>query len=426
MKILMIGSGGREHTLIWKISLNPMIEKIYCANGNGGISQLAECIDIRPDEIDSLLSFAKDNSIDITVAGPELPLTLGIVDRFEEEGMRIFGPSKKAVEIESSKAFAKELMKKYNIPTGDADIFTSEDKAIAYIREKAFPIVIKADGLAAGKGVIIAYSQQEAIETVRSIMGEKIFGDAGQKIVIEEYIDGEEATFMAFTDGDTVIPMVSSQDHKRVYDGDKGPNTGGMGAYSPAPVITEELEKRIMDEIIVPIINGLSREERKYKGVIYAGLMIKGDAIKVLEFNARFGDPEAQVILPRLKTDIIEIMEAIIEERLKEIEIKWREDSTICIVMSSAGYPGRYTKGKTITGIEDIQMEKDIIVFHAGTALKEGKFITDGGRVLGITATGSDLRDAIEKGYHAAGKIRFDGMHFRRDIGVKGLCKAGR
>jgi len=421
MKVLVIGSGGREHALVWKISQSARVEKVYCAPGNAGIQELAECVDIGPTQIKELLAFALIQKIDLTVVGPESSLVAGIVDAFEKKKMRIFGPSQRAAILEGSKAFTKEFMGKYGIPTAAYKAFKDRKKALKYLDSSAFPVVIKADGLAAGKGVIVASSVEEAKDAVNLIMADKAFGDAGNSIVIEDFLKGEEASFLAFTDGKTVLPMPTSQDHKAIYDGDRGPNTGGMGAYSPAPVVTPEIAEYVMEKIMKPTVRGMAVEGRPYKGILYAGLMIDGDNIKTLEFNCRFGDPEAQPLLMRIDSDIIDIFEACIDGKLEQVEMEIDPQPTVCVVMSSGGYPGEYTTGKVIRGLKTAAKVEGVEVFHAGTARKNGKIVTHGGRVLGITATGETLKDAIEKAYKAAGSIDFAGAYYRSDIGAKAL-----
>lgn len=421
MRVLVIGSGGREHALVWKISQSARVEKIYCAPGNAGIQELAECVDIGPTQIKELLAFALIQKIDLTVVGPESSLVDGIVDAFQKKKMRIFGPSQRAAILEGSKAFTKEFMVKYGIPTAAYKTFKDRKKALKYLDSSTYPVVIKADGLAAGKGVIVASSVEEAKNAVNLIMADKAFGNAGNSIVIEDFLKGEEASFLAFTDGMTVLPMPTSQDHKAIYDGDKGPNTGGMGAYSPAPVVTPEIAEYVMEKIMKPTVRGMAAEGRPYKGILYAGLMIDGDNIKTLEFNCRFGDPEAQPLLMRIDSDIIDIFEACIEGKLDQVEMKIDPHPTVCIVMSSGGYPGEYVTGKVIRGLKTAVKTEGVEVFHAGTVLKDGKTVTNGGRVLGITATGENLQDAIEKAYKTAGSIGFAGAYYRRDIGAKAL-----
>jgi phosphoribosylamine--glycine ligase len=421
MKVLVIGGGGREHALVWKLSQSPRVDRIYCAPGNAGIAEIAECVDIKPTDADALLDFVKYNWIDLAVVGPEAPLVSGVADAFVKEERLIFGPLKAGAMLEGSKIFAKEFMKKYNIPTAEFRVFSSYLHAEEYVRLKGAPIVIKADGLAAGKGVIVAHSVDEAIKGLRLIMKDRIFGDAGERVVVEEYLEGEEASFMVITDGETVIPLATSQDHKQVYDGDKGPNTGGMGAYSPAPVITRPLREEIMKTIIHPLLKGLKREGIKYRGVIYAGLMICNNKPYVLEFNCRFGDPEAQPVLARMKSDLFELLRATAEGKLRNINVSWRDDAAVCVVLASKGYPGSYEKGKKITGLDKLKDEKDVIVFHAGTRSDNGDIVTSGGRVLGVTALGRDIKEAKQRAYKAIEKINFDGMHYRKDIGDKAI-----
>ncbi len=421
MNVLVVGGGGREHALVWKISQSPKVTKIYAAPGNAGIAGLAECAPIKAEDVPGLLAFAKANAIDLTIVGPEGPLSMGIVDEFTKAGLRIFGPSGKAAEIEASKRFSKDLMKKYHIPTAEYGVFTDKVAAAAYVREKGAPIVVKADGLAAGKGVVVAETVEEALKALDIIMTEKAYGTAGERVVIEECLTGEEASFMAFSDGRTVVPMASSQDHKRVFDADKGPNTGGMGAYSPAPVVTKQLERKVMDTIMIPTVRAMEKEGRLFKGVLYAGLMIRNNEARVLEFNARFGDPETQPVMARLDTDLIEIIEAILDGRLSTLEIKWKPESAVCIVMASGGYPGNYEKGKKITGLDTAAGLKGVLVFHSGTAMKNGNIVTDGGRVLGVTGLGPAVAAAIDNAYKGAREISFDGAHYRRDIGARAL-----
>jgi phosphoribosylamine--glycine ligase len=423
LKVLVIGSGGREATLVWKIAQSEIVDNIYAAPGNGGISQYAECVNIQADEIDKLAEFAEQNSIDLTIVGPENPLSDGIVDIFEAKGLRIFGPTKLAAEIESSKVFAKDFMKKYNIPSAEYKVFTDPEEAKEYVRELGPPLVVKADGLAAGKGVIPAMDLETALEAVDKIGVQRAFGEAGNKIIVEEFLEGEEASILAFTDGETVVPMVSSQDHKRAYDGDKGPNTGGMGAYSPAPVMTGELNNRVLNEVLIPTVKGMKEEGRKYKGVLYAGLMIKNGKPKVLEFNCRFGDPELQVVLPRLSSDVIEPLNAVVDERLSEVKLEWNPQATVCVVMASEGYPGKYEKGKPITGLEKLAQIQDIIAFHAGTKREDDTYTTSGGRVLGVTAFGDDIKSAIDHVYQTIDTINFENAFYRKDIGHRALAR---
>jgi phosphoribosylamine--glycine ligase len=422
MKVLVIGGGGREHALVWKIAQSPRVSKIYCAPGNGGIAEQATIVPIKANDLEGLLSFALKEGIDLTVVGPEEPLTKGIVDLFESKSLMIFGASRKAAEIEGSKAFAKEMMKKYRIPTASYEIFEDQKEAIRYLRKQKAPMVVKADGLAAGKGVLICKTVEEAVRSVEKIMVEKIFGEAGRRVVIEEYLVGEEASYIAFTDGKAILPLASSQDHKAIFDGDEGPNTGGMGAYSPAPVVTDQVHERIIEKILRPIIQGLGEEGRPYKGVLYAGLMISDGHPRALEFNARFGDPETQPVLMRMKGDIVPILEACMKGNLSQYRIEWSPQAAVCVVMASKGYPGDYEKGRPIKGLEEVKEIKDVFVFHAGTASKDGRTVTNGGRVLGVTGLGEDIPRAIEKTYQAVKKISWEGVHYRKDIGQKALC----
>lgn len=419
MKVLVVGNGGREHAIIWKLIESPKVDKIFCAPGNGGIQELAECVDIAVTDIEGLVHFAKEAGVDLTVVGPEVPLLLGIVDRFKEEGLPIFGPGKMAAHIEGSKRFAKEIMKKYDIPTADFQSFTESSEAIEYIRRKGAPIVIKADGLAAGKGVVVANTVEEAEKAVIHAMDEKAFGDAGREIVVEEYLSGQEISLMAFMDGKTVKPMVVAQDHKPVFDHDKGPNTGGMGAYSPVPQIPEELVNEAIQTILLPMQQAFKEEGIEYKGVLYAGLMMTKNGPKVIEFNARFGDPETQVVLPRLKTDLVEIMEAVICGKLSEQEIVWRDEASVCVIMASGGYPGTYQKGISIQGLEN--RVSDTMVFHSGTVRSGEEWLTSGGRVLGVTAWGKSIQEAQTRAYERVKQILFKHAHYRKDIAKKAL-----
>ncbi len=419
MKVLVVGGGGREHALVWKLKQSPRVKEIFCAPGNAGIAALATCVQIGAEDIPGLLAFARDKGIDLTLVGPEAPLCAGITDSFREAGLKIFGPSRAAAEIEGSKVVAKDIMARYGIPTAGYAVFTRPEEAIQHINQIGAPCVVKADGLAAGKGVIVAMDKETALDAVRSIMVDRDFGKAGELLVVEECLIGEEVSILAFTDGVNVAPMISSQDHKRVFDHDQGPNTGGMGAYAPAPVYTPALHRQVMDEIVTPMIRALDAEGRTYSGVIYAGLMITDAGPKVLEFNARFGDPETQPVLSLLETDLIEIIDAILEKRLNTLDIKWKKQSSVCVVLASGGYPGTYEKGKVIKGLD--QAPDDIMVFHAGTAEKNGRIVTAGGRVLGVTASGPDIHGAIRSAYGAVEKISFDGMQYRKDIGRRAL-----
>lgn len=423
MRVLVVGGGGREHALVWKISQSPQVKKIYCAPGNAGIAREAECVSISAEDVKSLVAFAEKEKIDLTVVGPEAPLTMGIVDTFESRGMRIFGPRRNAAEIEGSKAFAKDLMKKYGIPAGDSRNFQDYGAAVTYVKEKGAPLVVKADGLAAGKGVILCRRVEEALTALDQIMVQKTFGSAGSKVVVEEFLEGEEASFLAFTDGETVLPLPTSQDHKAIYDGDQGPNTGGMGAYSPAPVVSEKIHRDVMEKIMIPTVRGMSNEGKPYRGVLYAGLIIRDGKSKVLEFNARLGDPETQPILMRLKSDLIPVLEAAIDGRLAGLKVEWDPRPAVCVVMASGGYPGKYEKGKVIHGLEEAAKIPDTFVFHAGTSFRDGKAVTSGGRVLGATALGGTVGAAIQKAYEAAGKISWEGVYYRKDIGRKALKK---
>jgi len=421
LKILVIGSGGREHALAWKISQSPLVDKVYCAPGNPGTARHAENVAIKVDDLTGLLGFAKKEAIDLTVVGPELPLSLGIVDLFEEYGLRIFGARRNAALIEASKAFSKDLMKKYRVPTAAYEVFTEVEPAAAFIRKVGAPVVVKADGLAAGKGVIIAATADEAVAAVTDMLSGNAFGSAGSRVVVEEFLAGEEASFLAFTDGKNIMPLASAQDHKAVFDGDKGPNTGGMGAYSPAPVVTRAIHEKAMTEVMHPTVDGMALEGRPYRGVLYAGLMISGERVKTLEFNARFGDPECQPLLMRMKSDIVPILTAVAEGDLDGMEIEWHDKAAVCVVMASHGYPGDFRKGDEIFGLEEAERIEDLFVFHAGTALVDGKIVTSGGRVLGVTALGDTVREAVERAYRGVAAITWEGAHFRRDIGRKAV-----
>ena len=418
MRILVIGSGGREHTIIRKLKESPKVDKIYAAPGNGGIAKDAECIDIGAMDKQGIVAFSKENAVDLVFVAPDDPLAAGMVDTLNANGIRAFGPRANAAVIESSKVFSKNLMKKYHIPTADYEVFDDPAKAIAYIEDKnRYPVVIKADGLALGKGVIIAQTQKEARDAVKEIMEDKKFGDSGNQIVVEEYLTGPEVSVLAFTDGISLVPMVSSKDHKRAYDNDEGLNTGGMGTISPNPYYTDEIAEICRKTIFEPTVAAMNSENRTFKGCPYFGLMITPDGPKVIEYNARFGDPEAQVVLPRLKTDLLEIVEAVIDERLSQLNIEWRDEATACVVMASGGYPLSYKKGLEISGLDENGQLPGVEVYHAGTKLQNGKFYTNGGRVLGITASGKTLDEALEKAYAAVHKISFEGAHYRTDIG---------
>ncbi len=420
MKVLVVGGGGREHAIILKLKESKKIDKIYCAPGNAGISQLAECVNIKATDIDALVDFAKENRIDFTVVGMDDPLVMGIIDAFEKEGLRAFGPRKNAAIIEGSKAFSKELMKKYNIPTAKYETFSDYDEAYSYIKNNKLPIVIKADGLALGKGVLICNTLDEAEAGLKQIMVDKKFGNSGNKVVIEEFLTGPEVSVLSFCDGTTVVPMVSAQDHKRAFDGDKGLNTGGMGTFSPSRIYTDELASVCMEKIFKPTVDALKKEGREFKGIIYFGLMITEDGPKVIEYNARFGDPETQVILPRLENDLLEIFEACVDGTLDKIDVKWKDNAAACVILASGGYPESYKKGYVITGLDKCDERDDIYVYHAGTAFNDnGDFVTNGGRVLGVTGVGKNLDEAIKIAYQGVELVKFENMHFRKDIGIK-------
>ncbi len=419
MKVLVIGSGGREHALVWKLAQSSQVDQIYCAPGNGGIAAMAECVAIQADDCAGLAKFASEKNIDLTLVGPEVSLTLGVVDLFEEKGLRIFGPRKGAAALEGSKVFMKDILAKYEIPSAQYATFTDRNKALEYLDKIGAPVVVKADGLAAGKGVIVCQEISEAKDAIELIMTEKAFGDAGDEVIIEEFLPGEEASFIAFTDGKTILPLPTSQDHKAAYEGDTGPNTGGMGAYSPAPVVTDELHRQVMEKVMVPTVNALASEGHPYKGMLYAGLMIKDGQAKVLEFNCRFGDPEAQPLLMRLKTDLVDIVNGVIDGTLDTVTLDIDPRPTVCVVMAAGGYPGPYEKGQVISGL-DTAVE-DVFVFHAGTAKKGDDVTSVGGRVLGVTAIGDDLQTAIDKAYSVVDRITWKDCYFRRDIGQKAL-----
>ncbi len=423
MKVLIVGSGGREHALAWKLVQSPRLDKLYCAPGNAGIAQLADCINIEADDIELLCNFARKEKIDLTVVGPEKPLVIGIVDRFRSNSLKIFGPTRKAAALEGSKVFSKALMRKYGIPTAEFKSFNSLDHAKRYIGFLNRPPVIKADGLAGGKGSIVCKTQEEALEAAENIIKKKVFGEAGGKIVIEEFLEGEEVSILAFTDGSTIAPLEAAQDHKALYDGDKGPNTGGMGAYSPVPIVTDELCRVIEKDILVSTVHAMNREGRPYKGVLYVGLMLTPAGPKVLEYNVRLGDPETQPLLMRLKGDLLPTLLAVAEGKLETIDFEWDPRSAVCVVMASGGYPGKYEKGEAINGLDAVSEADDVVVFHAGTTSRQGKTVTNGGRVLGVTAIGDDIQEAQRKAYDAAAKISFNGAYYRKDIGAKALSR---
>ena len=418
MNVLVVGGGGREHAICWALKKSPRVDTLYCAPGNGGISQVAQCVDIKATDIDGMVKFAKENPIDLVMVAPDDPLALGMVDALEAAGIRAFGPRANAAIVESSKVFSKGLMEKYGIPTAKYKVFTDMDEAIAYVKAEGAPIVVKADGLALGKGVVVAQTVDEALGAVQSMMVDKKFGESGSKVVIEECMTGPEVTVLAFTDGKTIKPMLPSQDHKRAFDNDEGPNTGGMGAFCPSPKYTPELAETCMETIFKPTVEALNKEGRTFKGVLYFGLMLTPKGPKVVEYNARFGDPETQPILSMLETDILDIFEAIVDERLADVEIKWKDGAACCVVMASGGYPTDYKKGYEISGLDAVP--EDITVFHAGTKLDgEGKYLTNGGRVLGVTALGDTLQAAIDRAYEGVGMISWTDEHHRTDIGKK-------
>ncbi len=429
MKVLVIGSGGREHTLTWKLAQSKKVSKIYCIPGNGGISQIAECVSLDPLNFPQVAEFAKKENVDLTVVGPEVPLVAGIVDFFRAKGLRIFGPNMRAAQMEGSKVFAKNFMKKYNIPTAEFEVFESSKDALSYVEKLSrssqqagkFSCVVKADGLAAGKGAIVCGTKEEAMDAVRSIMEDRIFGDAGNKVIIEEKMEGEEASLIGLCDGETIIPTIPSQDHKPVFDQDRGPNTGGMGAYAPAPVVTDDVYCWAEGRIFNNFLKGVKTEGIEFKGIVYAGIMVTSEGPKVLEFNVRFGDPENQAVLPLLKTDLVDLLEATIDGKLKEIPLEWEKKSCVCVVVASGGYPMSYEKGKEILGLDKVGKKNDVYVFHAGTKKDGSRFLTSGGRVMGVTGWKDTLEEAIDLTYEAVKEISFEGMHYRRDIGAKGL-----
>ncbi|MDE6362420.1 MAG: phosphoribosylamine--glycine ligase [Clostridia bacterium] len=417
MNVLVIGSGGREHTICWSLAKSPKVDKIYCLPGNGGISQIAECVPISVMDFDAIVDFVDNHKdIELTVVAPDDPLAAGLVDRLEERGHRAFGPRANAAIIEASKAFSKYLMKKYDIPTAKYEEFDNYDNAVEYLAKAKYPLVVKADGLALGKGVIICNTKEEGLQAAKEMMIDSKFKDAGKRVIVEEFMVGQEVSILSFCDGKTIIPMVNARDHKRAYDNDQGLNTGGMGTFSPSAIYTKEVEEEVMNKIILPTVDAMNKEGRTFKGVLYFGLMLTDDGAKVVEYNARFGDPETQVVLPRLKTDLCDIFNAVVDGTLDKINIEWSDEACVCVVMASGGYPESYEKGKEIV-IGDIA--DDILIFHAGTALKDGKLVTSGGRVLGVTAMGKDIHEARAKAYEAVGRISFDGAFFRRDIGIK-------
>lgn len=416
MKILVVGSGGREHAICYSLLKGKKVDEIYCAPGNAGISEIAQCLNIKDNDIDNLYKFAKENKVDLTIVGPEVPLVDGIVDMFEKENLKIFGPNKKCSMLEGSKAFSKEFMNKHNIPTAKYKEYVNLDEAISEIDSFGYPVVIKADGLAAGKGVVIAKDKEEGIETLKEMMSDKKFGIAGEKIVIEEFLKGIETSILAFVDNNTIVPMESAKDHKKVYNNEEGPNTGGMGTFSPSNIYDEQLSYIVKKEVLDKTLKGFKDDNLNYKGILFIGLMITEDGPKVLEYNVRFGDPETQSVLLRLETDLIEIIEAILENRLNEIHIKYDEKNAVCVMLTSGGYPESYEKDKVITGLDKV--DEDIVIFHSGTKIINNKLVTNGGRVIGISAKGNSLEEASKKVYENIEKIKFEGMHYRTDIGV--------
>ncbi len=425
MKVLVIGSGGREHAIIWKLAQSSKLDQLYCAPGNAGTAQTAQNVPISAEDVEGLCQFARSNQVDLTVVGPEAPLVAGIVNRFQETGHPIVGPSRKAALLEGSKAFAKHFLEKYGIPTADHKVFHRADEAEATLRSDAFafPVVLKADGLAAGKGVFICHNLQESLHIVDGVMREKKLGEAGKVLVIEDFLEGEEASFMVFSDGTHLLPMVPSQDHKAISEGDCGPNTGGMGAYSTGTLLSDSLRERVIKEIIHPTIRAMAQEGREYRGILYAGLMLTPKGPRVLEFNVRFGDPETQVVLPRMESDLLRILSAVAAGSLQDIDIEWNNKAAVCVVLASGGYPGSYEKGKEITGLEMANEVDDTLVFHAGTTLNNERIVSSGGRVLGVSALSASLDAAIVQAYEGVNKIHFDGMYYRRDIAAKGLRK---
>ncbi len=421
MKVLVVGGGGREHALVWKLASSPRVKKIYAAPGNAGIAAQADCVPIAPTDIEGLLGFALTEKIDLAVVGPEAPLTLGIADRFREKGLPIFGPSEKAALLEGSKVFAKDLMVRAGIPTASFAVFEDVEAASAYIKRRGAPIVVKADGLASGKGAIVASNVNEALHAVEEMLVHGRFGKAGKRVVVEDCLEGEEASALAFTDGESVLMMIPSQDHKQIYDGDTGPNTGGMGAYAPAPIAGGVRLEEILENVMKPAVREMARLGRPYVGVLYAGLMIGEEDLKVIEFNCRFGDPEAQALLPLMDTDLFELVERTIASDLRGAEIEWKDGHAVCVVVASGGYPDKYEKGKVIAGLDSASRMKNIAVFHAGTAFEDGRTVTNGGRVLGVTGLGKTLKESIDTAYEGVARISFESMYYRKDIGAKGL-----
>lgn len=421
MRVLVVGGGGREHALAWKIQQSPRVEKVYCAPGNAGIAEIAEVVPVAADDVAGLLRFAREREVDLTVVGPELPLVLGLADEFQAAGLKVFGPTRDGARLEGSKSFAKELMRRWNIPTGYFSVFDDPDEAKRFVAEVGVPVVIKVDGLAAGKGVLVCEDIREAEQAIDEILVSRLFGDAGARVVIEEYLEGEEVSFIFLTDGVSVLPFPSSQDHKRLLDGDQGPNTGGMGAYSPAPMLTAEIQARVMADIVLPIVQALRAQKIDYRGVLYAGLMLTSAGPKVLEFNARFGDPECQALMMRLESDLVDLLCACVDQNLGEVAPVWDEGAAACVVLAAAGYPGTVEKGRVIHGLAEVADMADVMVFHAATARRQLQYVTNGGRVLSVTARGRDVAEAVERAYAAVSKIHFEGMQYRHDIGRRGI-----
>jgi phosphoribosylamine--glycine ligase len=425
VKVLVVGNGGREHALAWKIRQSPLVTEVFCAPGNAGIAELADCVPIDTSNIVEVADFAQTIKADLTVVGPELPMVLGIADEFNRRGLSIFCPSRAAAELEGSKAFAREFMQRHNVPSPGYRICTTVDEALAVVKEApfGFPMVLKADGLASGKGTVLAKDAKEAKAVVTSMMTDKKFGSAGAKLVVEEFLNGEEVSFLVFSDGAKVLPLMSAQDHKRLLDNDEGPNTGGMGAVSPATTLTVEGHKQIMQEVILPTIAGMAAENRRYQGVLYAGIMMTDKGPRTLEFNARFGDPETQAILARMRSDIVPVLSGIAQGSLKDAKIEWAKEPAVCVVLASRGYPDQSDSGRAVSGLESLKGQSDVFAFHAATAAKDGKVVTVGGRVLGITALGANLEGAIQRAYDAVSKVSFDGMQYRKDIGRRALAR---
>ena len=423
MKVLLVGSGGREHAIAYSLKKSPHVTELYAIPGNPGIAELpkCECIALNLDDLEKVADYAEDNGIDLTVVGPEATLVAGIADVFKRRGLPVFGPSKAAAQLEGSKAFSKELMAKYDIPTAFFKVCEDIETAKAYVEEKGAPIVVKADGLAAGKGVVVAMTKEEALEAIDDMMADQKFGNAGARVVLEEFMEGEEASLLAFTDGKTVIPMIAAQDHKRIFDNDEGPNTGGMGTYAPAPVMTDVLRLKATERVLKPVVAAMAQEGTPYQGCLYAGLMINGDSVKVVEFNCRFGDPETQVIMPLLDGDLADIMLACATGTLDEVEVAWHDKAAVCVVMASGGYPGSYENGKEITGLAEANADEATVVFHAGTKAVDGKIVTAGGRVLGVTSVDKNIRDARDRAYAAVEKVKFDQVFYRKDIAWRAL-----